>query len=277
MKNDSPQSANSLTTPEAPPPNELDTLGDTTTYNSQDYRWVPVRRQARYDGWTEEKQRRFIEVLADTGLVGTAAKSVGLTRESAYRLRRAAGAEAFAAAWDAARHHAGGLIEDIAFERAIDGVAVPVLNEHGEQIASRTRYDNRLLVFLLRRLRADRYGGDLRGGPPAGATATAPPPVAVTLRALEPALPAPPEELLGDEFPHELEIADLADGALPQWLREQRVEPDLRDTATPRERRCFNAYLESIKHQNTTSLYANPPPKKAAKQPITPRGKRFQV
>ena len=33
-------------------------------YDPADYRWVPVRRRPRLDGWTEEKQRRFIEVLA---------------------------------------------------------------------------------------------------------------------------------------------------------------------------------------------------------------------
>ncbi len=274
MQNDSPQSASSLTTPEAPPRIELDTLGDTTTYNPQDYRWVPVRRQARYNGWTEEKQRRFIEVLADTGLVGTAAKAVGLTRESAYRLRRAAGAEAFAAAWDAARHHAGGLIEDIAFERAIEGVAVPVLNEHGEEIASRTRYDNRLLVFLLSRLRADRYGGGYgdgpRGGPPPGAADRAPPPLALRLRALEPALPAPPEALLGEELPHELDIADLADGVLPQWLQEQRVAPDMSDGVDKQERRQFNEFLETMKHEHPGPSFVEKPPPK-------PRRKRFQV
>ena len=270
MHNDSPQSANSLATAGALPRSELDTLGDTTAYNPDDYRWVPVRRQARYDGWTEEKQRRFIEVLADTGLVGTAAKAVGLTRESAYRLRRAAGAEAFAAAWDAARHHAGGLIEDIAFERAIEGVAVPVLNEHGEQIATRTRYDNRLLVFLLRRLRADRYGGDPRGVPPPGAADTAPPTLALSLRALEPALPAPPEELLGEELPHELEIADLANGALPLWLQEQHVEPDMSDGMNRRERRYFNEHLETLKHEHAGLPLA-------AKPPAKPRRKRFQV
>ena len=41
-------------------------------YDPADYRWVPVRRKPRLDGWTEEKQRRFIETLADTGLVGVA-------------------------------------------------------------------------------------------------------------------------------------------------------------------------------------------------------------
>jgi len=57
-------------------------------YDASEYRWVPVRRRPRYDGWTEEKQRRLIEVLADTGLVGAACKEVGMTRASAYRLRR---------------------------------------------------------------------------------------------------------------------------------------------------------------------------------------------
>ena len=196
--------------------------------------------------------------------------SIIVTLSNRCRLRRAAGAEAFADAWDAARHHAGGLIEDIAFERAIEGVAVPVLNQHGEEIATRTRYDNRLLVFLLRRLRADRYGGDPRGGPPPGAADRAPPPLALSLRALEPALPAPPEELLGDEFPHELEIADLANGALPQWLQEQRVAPDMGDGMTKLERRCFNEYLETIKHGDTAPPFA-------AKPAAKPRRKRFQV
>jgi hypothetical protein len=63
----------------APPPNG---------YDPADYRWVPVRRVPRTDGWTEEKMRRYIETLADTGQVSLAAKAVGMSRESAYKLRR---------------------------------------------------------------------------------------------------------------------------------------------------------------------------------------------
>jgi hypothetical protein len=51
-----------------------------TVYDLADYRWVPVKRRPRFDGWTEEKQRRFIEGLADTGLVSHAAKAVGMSR-----------------------------------------------------------------------------------------------------------------------------------------------------------------------------------------------------
>jgi len=119
-------------------------------YDPADYRWVPVRRRPRHDGWTEEKQRRFIETLADTGLVSVAAKAVGMTRESAYKLRRAAHGAAFARAWDAARHHAGSFLEDIAFERAIEGVEHNVYNEYGDVVCTKRVYNDRLLMQMLR-------------------------------------------------------------------------------------------------------------------------------
>ncbi|MGA9581542.1 MAG: hypothetical protein WBR13_06200 [Allosphingosinicella sp.] len=59
---------------------------------------MPVR--ARNDGWTAERQRAFITALARTGCIGRAAAAAGMSRESAYRLRRRKGAESFAAAWD---------------------------------------------------------------------------------------------------------------------------------------------------------------------------------
>ena len=107
-------------------------------------------------------------MLADTGLVGAAAKAVGMSRESAYHLRRSDHGAAFARAWDAARHHAGGLIEDIAFERAIEGVEHEVYNDCGEVVGARLVHDNRLLKWLLSHLKPERYGS-ARGGdaPPA--------------------------------------------------------------------------------------------------------------
>lgn len=187
-------------------------------YDPADYRWVPVRRVARRDGWTEEKQRRFIEVLADTGQVGLAAKEVGLSRESAYRLRRQPHAAAFARAWDAARHHAGAFLEDVAFERAIEGQEKPVFNEYGEVIATKRIPNDRMLMFLLRHLKPERYAPLALARPE-----PAPEPVDATLRAMEPALPAPAEQLLGAEtLADELTIADIADGTLPAFLAEQR-------------------------------------------------------
>jgi hypothetical protein len=187
-------------------------------YDPADYRWVPVRRRPRYDGWTEEKQRRFIEVLADTGLVGAAAKAVGMSREGANRLRRSPHGAAFARAWDAARHHAGGVVEDVAFERALEGVEHNVYDEWGEVVCTKRVYNDRLLMFLLRHLKPERYG--------AGAPAEPAPPaltVEAGLKAMEPRLPAPPEQLLGaDELADGLHIADAADGTLPSFFREQR-------------------------------------------------------
>jgi hypothetical protein len=62
--------------------------------------FTPVPGRARRDGWTEERQRAFIAALDGTGCVGRAAAAVGMSRKSAYRLRRRKGAESFAAAWD---------------------------------------------------------------------------------------------------------------------------------------------------------------------------------
>lgn len=188
-------------------------------YNPMDYRWVPVRRRPRYDGWTDEKQRRFIEVLADTGIVTLAAKSVGMTRESANRLRRSPHGAAFSRAWDAARHHAGSALEDIAFERAIEGVEQHVFDENGTVICTKRVYNDRLLTFLLGALKPERYGRQARHD----SEPIQPVTLDATLRAMEPELPAPPEELLGSEtLEDELEIAEIADGTLPSFLCEQR-------------------------------------------------------
>ena len=189
-------------------------------YSPADYRWVPVRRRPRYDGWTEEKQRRFIEILADTGLVSVAAKAVGMSRESAYRLRRSPHGAAFARAWDTARRHAGGVVEDIAFERALEGVEHNVYDDYGEVICTKRVYNDRLLMFLLRHLKPERYGAC---ADPDQAEAAQEITVEASLQAMEPPLPAPPERLLGPEIlADEVELADIADGALPHFLSEQR-------------------------------------------------------
>ena len=61
--------------------------------------FVPVRTRARRDGWTVARQANFIGALAESGSVGRAAVRVGMSRESAWRLRGREGAESLAAAW----------------------------------------------------------------------------------------------------------------------------------------------------------------------------------
>jgi hypothetical protein len=193
-------------------------------YDSAGYRWVPVRRVPRRDGWTEEKQRRFIEVLADTGLVNVAAKAVGMSRETAYALRRAEHGAAFARAWDKAREHAAGLIEDIAFERAIEGTEREVLDHYGHVVATRLVHDNRLLQYLLSHLKPERYGTPRTPAAAPQAPAEPVPALADRLRDMEPPLPAPAEQLLDpDTLACEMEIADIADGTLPRVYNEQRT------------------------------------------------------
>jgi hypothetical protein len=182
-------------------------------YDPAEYRWVPVRRRPRYDGWTEEKQRRFIETLADTGVVSHAAKTVGMSPKSAYRIRRSAHGAVFARAWDAAREHAGCALEDIAFERAIKGVAHDVYDQYGEVICTKRVYNDRLLTFLLRHIKPERYAPDATGI--AGATSEL---LEASLRGMEPQLPAPPGALIdADTFGDPLDLADVADVILPRF------------------------------------------------------------
>jgi hypothetical protein len=63
--------------------------------------FLPVPLRARADGWTPERQAKFIGLLAETGSVAEAARQVGMSRMAAYRLRHRAGAESFVHAWDA--------------------------------------------------------------------------------------------------------------------------------------------------------------------------------
>lgn len=62
--------------------------------------FTPAELRVRHDGWTPPRQAEFIGYLAETRCVKQAAGLVGMSRESAYRLRRKPGAEGFVAAWD---------------------------------------------------------------------------------------------------------------------------------------------------------------------------------
>ena len=66
-------------------------------------RFDPVPLRAQHNGWTPALQLRFILALARGAGPDEAARALGRTRQSAYRLRKKAGAESFAAAWDRAQ------------------------------------------------------------------------------------------------------------------------------------------------------------------------------
>ena len=211
-----------------------DGFGPPPDYTQGEYRWVAVRRRPRYDGWNEEKQRRFIEVLADTGIVALAAKAVGMTRESAYRLRRSEHAVGFANAWETARAQAGALIEDITFERAIEGIEHNVFDENGEIVCTKRVYNDRLLMFLLRNLKPERYGTERQAARAARlAPASLHDATIVEGKTLEAATPEPsppepspvPSPLPTCEQGSAAHDALPQEAAPPQTLRVQPVSP----------------------------------------------------
>ncbi len=105
-------------------------------------------------GWSADRQRLFIETLAETGSVHMAARSAGLSARSAYGLRvRSA---PFAAAWDAAQQLAVGRLSALAFDRAIHGRLEQVYHE-GVLVGERRIPSERLLMWLLARLDPRRF------------------------------------------------------------------------------------------------------------------------
>lgn len=148
-----------------PPPPLVDDDHGHEPQHPDEHRFLPVPRQQRADGWTADAQRRFIEALADSGSVTHAARAAGKSTASCYRLRRAAGAEDFAAAWDSAVDEASKRLIDIAFDRAVNGAESIELDGDGQVVRTRRRHNDRLLMFLLRAhyplryARLDRYRG----------------------------------------------------------------------------------------------------------------------
>ena len=126
--------------------------------------FTPVpRTRDRHNGWKPEVQLAFIEALAETGSVRSAAARVGRAEVGAYLLRRHPEAQQFRAAWDAALSIAMRRIEDVAMDRALHGVEVPMY-AYGKLVGTRRVYNDRLLMFMLRNRAPERFGAGLRRG-----------------------------------------------------------------------------------------------------------------
>jgi len=107
-----------------------------------------AEHNARQDGWTLPKQATFLRALSASHSVTQAAKSVGMSRQSAYRLRSKLKGQAFDLAWEVAFHHSYDVLAHTALERALNGVEVPVYYQ-GEKIDTYRKFDERLTVALL--------------------------------------------------------------------------------------------------------------------------------
>lgn len=107
------------------------------------------------NGWTPERQASFLEALAETASVTTAATRVGMTRQSAYWLRNQPAAAQFRAAWDRALAETWVQIETTALDRAING-EVETLERDGVRTVRQRPCSPRLLIHMLNRAEAAR-------------------------------------------------------------------------------------------------------------------------
>ena len=100
------------------------------------------------DRWTKPKMAAFLRELSACHCISSAAKAVGMSRQSAYRLRARLKGEPFDIAWEAAFQHGYDALHQAALERALHGIEVPVFHG-GVQVGTRRHFDERLTCFLL--------------------------------------------------------------------------------------------------------------------------------
>jgi hypothetical protein len=113
-----------------------------------DFTPVPLAR-IRHDGWTPERQRQFLIALAAMGTVDSAARAVGMSRISAYKLKGRSDAESFAREWDRAIGFGRSMQYDYAMERAINGVTT-IRMRLGGAFEFETGRDNKQIMKVLR-------------------------------------------------------------------------------------------------------------------------------
>ncbi|HYC95253.1 MAG TPA: hypothetical protein VEB39_06090 [Sphingomicrobium sp.] len=109
---------------------------------------VPQARRRRI-GWDADRQRAFVALLARLPSVGAAARAVGMSRRSAYKLLDKPGAEQFAKAWDMALDFGMDRLRGSSIARCLDGGDfVPVIRK-GRMVRVEFRRNDGLAVALL--------------------------------------------------------------------------------------------------------------------------------
>lgn len=108
----------------------------------------------RLAGWSADRQRLFLNTLAETGSVHLACSAARLSARSAYNLRNRS--PAFAACWNSAILLSVGRLMAIAIDRAING-RIEQIFENGELVGERRVPSDRMLTWLLARLDPRRF------------------------------------------------------------------------------------------------------------------------
>jgi hypothetical protein len=108
----------------------------------------------RLAGWSAERQRLFLTVLAESGQIHLAAAAARLSVRSAQALR--VRSPAFNTGWRMAEQLGAGRLAPLAFDRAINGRVEQVYHD-GVLVAERRVPNDKLLMWLLARLDPKRF------------------------------------------------------------------------------------------------------------------------
>lgn len=145
-------------------------LPDGSLFDIAECHGLTPGERPRCDGWTADRQRRFLIALSRGLTVDRACAIVEMSRTAAYTFRASARGSAFALGWEAAQIRARDVLADELMDRALNGVREQVITDDG-RITTRKRHDNRLAWNLLTRL--DRACDPTKAAPRAHAAALA--------------------------------------------------------------------------------------------------------
>jgi hypothetical protein len=109
----------------------------------------PQVHVARGDRWNKPKMADFLRHLAATHSVTAAARAVGMSRNSAYKLRARLKGQPFDIAWEAAFRHGYDDLAQAALEMALEGEEVPHYHK-GELVGTHRKRNPQLVIGLLK-------------------------------------------------------------------------------------------------------------------------------
>ncbi len=109
-----------------------------------------LRYESRADGWSAGRQAAFLCHLADNGVVADAARSVGMSLQGGYALRRQARGYAFSLGWEAALLIARRIVVNNLMTAAVKGEQSRWVREEG--VTTYTRQNSTLSLALLNRI-----------------------------------------------------------------------------------------------------------------------------
>jgi hypothetical protein len=109
-----------------------------------------LRYEARADGWSAGRQAACLAHLADNGIAADAVRSVGMSAQGSYALRRQARGYAFNVGWEAALIIARRIVADDLMAAAIQGEQARWVREDG--VTTYTRQNSKLALTLLDRV-----------------------------------------------------------------------------------------------------------------------------